>query len=71
MGEVMESQKQDKSINHLEHRLVVELESMRDALTNLSLVMHDLEFMLDVPQRQKALKLTLEGLRAINHAGLD
>ncbi len=50
----MESPRQKQSRMALELQLVKELERMRDKLTELSLVMHDLKFQVDVPQRVAA-----------------
>jgi hypothetical protein len=50
----MENSPQKQSRVALELQLVKELERMRDKLTELSLVMHDLKFQVDVPQRAEA-----------------
>jgi hypothetical protein len=47
-----------KSGMTLEWQLVKELEGLRDKLTQLSLVMHDLKFLVDTPQRAAAQELT-------------
>jgi len=38
----------------LEEQLVQDLETMRDSLTKLSLVLHDLRFMVEQPAREEA-----------------
>jgi hypothetical protein len=50
----MENSPQKQSRMALELELVEALERMRDKLTELSLVMHDLNFQVDVPQRAAA-----------------
>jgi hypothetical protein len=56
----MESSQQKTTRIALEHQLVEDLEVMRDALTKLSLLMHDLDFLVDGPRRKEALELATD-----------
>lgn len=49
----------------LELQLVKELEGLRDKLIQLSLVMHDLKFLVDAPQRAEAQELTADCIMRI------
>lgn len=48
----METPKQKQLRKELEHKLVTELHTMRDTLTHLSLMLHDLKFEVEVSQCQ-------------------
>ena len=50
----METPQQKQRRVDLEHRLVKDLEAMRDALTHLSLMLHDLRFEVEVSQSPAA-----------------
>ena len=56
----MESSPQKQSRKVLEQQCVKGLEVMRDALTNLSLKMNDLTFLVDAPQRKAAQELAAD-----------
>jgi hypothetical protein len=53
----MENSQQRPSHIALEQQLVKDLENMRDALTNLSLALHDAKFLLDGPQIEVARRI--------------
>lgn len=44
----------------LEQKLVSDLQALRDTLTHLSLMLNDLKFSLDSPQRQAVFQLTAD-----------
>jgi hypothetical protein len=48
----METPQQKQLHVDLKHRLVKDLETMRDTLTHLSLMLHDLKFEVEVSRRQ-------------------
>ena len=48
----METPQQKQQRVDLEHKLVKDLQAMRDTLTNLSLMLHDLKFEVEVSQCQ-------------------
>ncbi len=50
----MSSPQQQPSLEQLTQRMVHELEATRNALTRLSLLLHDLKFEMDHTQRQIA-----------------
>jgi len=50
----MEDSHQSQSSKLLEQQLVKDLESMRDKLTQLSLLLNDLRFMVEDPEREAA-----------------
>jgi hypothetical protein len=56
----MESSQGKQTIMALERRLVKELDTMREKLTNLSLVMNDLKFMVEHDQRDAAQEIAAE-----------
>ena len=56
----MEESQQNQSRMALEQQLVKELEAMRDVATNLSLTLHDLNFLIDVRKRAAARELASE-----------
>jgi hypothetical protein len=51
----MESPQQKQLRVQLEHQLVKDLHAMRDTLTHLSLMLHDLKFEADARHRQDAI----------------
>jgi hypothetical protein len=58
----MENSQQRPSHIALEQQLVKDLENMRDALTNLSLALHDAKFLVDVTQREAANRMAADCL---------
>lgn len=48
----MEHARQGQAGKLLEQQLVKDLEVMRDKLTHLSLLLHDLRFVVDAPERE-------------------
>ncbi len=56
----MESSHQKQSRLALEQQLVKDLRALRDALTNLSLTLHDVKFLVDVAQTAAARELAAE-----------
>jgi hypothetical protein len=51
----VESPQQKQRRVQLAHQLVQDLQTMRDSLTHLSLMLNDLQFEVDVTQRQAAI----------------
>ena len=53
----METPQQKKIREELAQKLVRDLHTMRDALTRLSLTLHDMQYELEEPRRQAAAQL--------------
>jgi uncharacterized coiled-coil protein SlyX len=64
----MKSSPQKQTIAELEHQLVKDLETMRDKLTILSLVVHDLKFNVESEQRVAAQELVADCMARIKLA---
>ncbi len=56
----MESPQHKQQQVDLEHQLVSDLQTLRDALTHLSLLLNDLKFEVDVPTRQAVAEMCAE-----------
>ena len=54
----MESPQQKQQREDQERKLVSDLQSLRDVLTRLSLMLNDLKFEVDAPTRQAAAEMT-------------
>ncbi len=54
----MESPQHKQQRVDMEHKLVSDLQSLRDALTHLSLLLNDLKFEVDAPTRQAAAEMS-------------